>query len=187
DVPAKVTGHHVFVHDFAVDGMLHGRAIRPPSVGAKLLAADAASIKDIPGARVVRIESFLGVVADDEWDAVQAARLLKARWTDPNALIGHERVREWMRSGPFDAEEFLVRKGDARQQLAAAPKRLTAEYYWPLQSNGSHSRARSMPKAGSRPGEPRCGCRAQRRTCRMCRCWVPRRPASPNRKGSRPG
>jgi CO/xanthine dehydrogenase Mo-binding subunit len=137
DVPAKVSGRHVFVHDFAVDGMLHGRAIRPPSVGAKLLEIDAASIKDIPGARVVRIESFLGVVADDEWDAVQAARLLKARWSEGNALIGHERVREWMRAGPFDAEEFLVRKGEARAQLAAAAKRLTAEYYWPLQTHGS--------------------------------------------------
>jgi CO/xanthine dehydrogenase Mo-binding subunit len=137
DVPAKVTGHHVFVHDFAVDGMLHGRAIRPPSVAARLLEVDAASIKDIPGARVVRIESFLGVVAEDEWDAVQAARLLKARWSEPNALIGHERVREWMRAGPFDGEEYLVRKGEARQQLAAAPKRLTAEYYWPLQTHGS--------------------------------------------------
>jgi CO/xanthine dehydrogenase Mo-binding subunit len=137
DVPAKVSGRHVFVHDLAVDGMLHGRAIRPPSVGAKLLEVDAASIKDIPGARVVRIESFLGVVADDEWDAVQAARLLKARWSGGNALIGHERVREWMRAGPFDAEEFLVRKGEARAQLAAAAKRLTAEYYWPLQTHGS--------------------------------------------------
>jgi CO/xanthine dehydrogenase Mo-binding subunit len=137
DVPAKVTGRHVFVQDFAVDGMLHGRAIRPPAVGAKLLEVDAASIKDIPGARIVRIESFLGVVADDEWDAVQAARLLKARWSQGDGLIGHERVRDWMRAGPFDAEEFLVRKGEARQALSAAGKRIAAEYYWPLQSHGS--------------------------------------------------
>jgi CO/xanthine dehydrogenase Mo-binding subunit len=137
DVPAKVTGRHVFVHDFAVDGMLHGRAIRPPAVGAKLLEVDAASIKDIPGARIVRIESFLGVVADDEWDAVQAARLLKARWSQGDGLIGHERVRDWMRAGPFDAEEFLVRKGEARQALSAAGNRIAAEYYWPLQTHGS--------------------------------------------------
>ena len=137
DVPAKVTGRHVFVHDFSIDGMLHGRAIRPPAVGAKLIDVDEASIADIPGARVVRIESFLGVVADDEWDAVQAARRLKARWSEPNALIGHERVREWMRKGPFDAEEFLVRKGDARQALSTAGTRITAEYYWPMQTHGS--------------------------------------------------
>ena len=30
-----------------------------------------------------------------------------------------------------------MRKGEARQQLAAAAKRLTAEYYWPLQTHGS--------------------------------------------------
>ena len=137
DVPAKVSGRHVFVHDFRVDGMLHGRAIRPPAVGAQLLDVDEGSIRGIPGARVVRIGSFLGVVAGDEWDAVRAARRLKARWSEPNALIGHERVREWMRAGPFDAEEFLVRKGDARQALSAAAKSITAEYYWPLQTHGS--------------------------------------------------
>ena len=63
DIPAKVTGRHVYVHDFKVAGMLHGRVVRPPAVGAKLVAVDEASIKAIPGARVVRINDFLGVVA----------------------------------------------------------------------------------------------------------------------------
>jgi CO/xanthine dehydrogenase Mo-binding subunit len=137
DVPAKVTGRHVFVHDFAVDGMLHGRAIRPPSVGAKLIDVDADSIKNISGARVVRIGSFLGVVAADEWDAVVAAQTLKAQWSDAATLIGSAAVREWLRTGPFESEEFIVRKGDARAALAAAPQRLRGEYYWPMQTHGS--------------------------------------------------
>jgi CO/xanthine dehydrogenase Mo-binding subunit len=137
DVPAKVTGRHVFVHDFAVDGMLHGRAIRPPSVGARLIDVDADSVKNIPGVRVVRIGSFLGVVAADEWDAVAAARALKAQWSDAYTLIGHAAVREWLRAGPFESEEFIVRKGDARAALAAAPQRLRGEYYWPMQTHGS--------------------------------------------------
>jgi CO/xanthine dehydrogenase Mo-binding subunit len=79
DVPGKVTGGHVYVHDLVVEGMLQGRVIRPPAVGATLLAVDESSIANIPGARVVRIKNFLGVVAPDEWDAVVAARTLKAR------------------------------------------------------------------------------------------------------------
>jgi nicotinate dehydrogenase subunit B len=32
DLPGKVTGRHTYVHDFRVDGMLHGRVVRPPTV-----------------------------------------------------------------------------------------------------------------------------------------------------------
>ena len=44
DVPGKVTGRHVFMHDFKVDGMLHGRVLRPSSVGAKVTEIDESSI-----------------------------------------------------------------------------------------------------------------------------------------------
>jgi len=136
DIPGKVAGHHVFVHDFKIDGMLHARVVRPPAVGAKLSAVDEASISAIPGARVVRINDFVAVVAASEWDAISAARMLKAQWSEPASLLGAGAVRQWMRSGPFDADETLVKKGDARQVLAAARK-INAEFYWPMQSHGS--------------------------------------------------
>ena len=136
DIPGKVGGRHVFVHDFKIDGMLHGRIVRPPAVGAKLAAVDEASISAIPGARVVRINDFVAVVAASEWDAVSAARMLKAQWSEPAPLLGAGAVREWMRSGPFEADETLVKKGDARQALANANK-VNAEFYWPMQSHGS--------------------------------------------------
>jgi CO/xanthine dehydrogenase Mo-binding subunit len=136
DIPGKVTGRHVFMHDFSVDGMLHGRVIRPPAVGAKLVDVDDASVRSIPGVRIVRMRDFLGVVAADEWDAVSAARMLKATWSESAALLGADGVRAWMRSGPFEADETLVRKGDARQALADA-KKVTAEFYWPVQSHAS--------------------------------------------------
>jgi len=137
DVPGKVAGRHVFVHDFKVDRMLHARVLRPPSVGAKLIEVDESSIADFKGVRVVRIKDFVGVLAETEWTAISAARKLKLSWSDERALIGNERVRAWMRAGPFEADEFLVRKGDSRQALAGAAKRIAAEYYWPQQSHGS--------------------------------------------------
>jgi len=136
DIPGKVTGRHVYVHDLKVDGMLHGRVVRPPAVGAKLLAVDEASIKDIPGARVVRINDFVGVVAASEWDAMAAAKSLKARWSDSAPLIGADAVRGRLRAGPFASDETLVKKGDAAAALAGAAK-VTAEFYWPMQSHGS--------------------------------------------------
>ena len=137
DVPAKMTGRHLYVHDFKLPGMLHARVIRTPSVGAKLLEVDEASIRDIAGARVVRLNDFLAVVADDEWNAVRAARALKARWTESTPLIGHDRVQDWMRTGPFVADEIISTKGDARATLAASAERISGTYYWPLQTHGS--------------------------------------------------
>ena len=137
DVPAKVTGGHRFVHDIALDGMMHGCVVRPPAMGAKLVEVDEASIKSIPGARVVRLKDFLGVVASSEWDAMSAARALKVRWSESATLIGDGAVRSWMRAGPFESDEALVTKGDTKGALAGSGKRLTAEYYWPMQSHAS--------------------------------------------------
>ncbi len=137
DIAGKVTGRHTFMHDFKVDGMLHARIVRPAAVGAKIESVDLDSIKSIPGARVVRVNDFLGVVAADEWDAIAAARLLKTKWSDASTLVGSSKVREWMRAGPFEGEEALVQKGDATQALAGAAKRIKAEFYWPLQSHAS--------------------------------------------------
>jgi nicotinate dehydrogenase subunit B len=136
DVPGKVAGHHVYVHDLKVDGMLHGRVLRPPSVGAKLLSVDAASVASLPGVRVVRINDFLAVVAASEWDAMAATKVLKARWSDASTLIGAAAVRESLRAGPFTGDETLVKKGDVAAALAGAT-RISAEFYWPLQSHAS--------------------------------------------------
>src|SRR4029077_20864876 len=56
DVPEKCTGKHVDVQDHSIPGMLHGRVIRPPAIGAKLQSVDESSIRAIPDVRVVRIE-----------------------------------------------------------------------------------------------------------------------------------
>jgi CO/xanthine dehydrogenase Mo-binding subunit len=136
DIPGKVSGRHMYVHDLVVDGMLHARVVRPPAVGASLVSLDEASVQSIPGVRVVRIKDFLGVVAADEWDAISAARLLRARWSESATLLGSDGVRTWMKSGPFEGDETLVRKGDAKQALADA-KKVSAEFYWPVQSPAS--------------------------------------------------
>lgn len=138
DVPAKITGRHAYIHDLTLPGMLHGRVIRPPAVAATLLSVDEASVKPVKGARVVRLKDFLAVVAETEWDAVRAAGLLTARWSDSAPLTGHEAVRDAMKAGPFVGRETLVAKGDAARALADSDaKVLRAEYFWPVQSHAS--------------------------------------------------
>ena len=40
DIPAKMTGRFVYMQDFRVPGMLHGRVVRPPAMGATLESVD---------------------------------------------------------------------------------------------------------------------------------------------------
>src|SRR5207244_161915 len=68
DIAGKIGGARSFVHDLVFDGMLHGRAVRPPSPGAVLVQAP-----DVPRVvAIVRDGTFLGVIAEREEAAVAA-------------------------------------------------------------------------------------------------------------------
>ncbi len=49
DIPAKVTGGAVYVHDMRLPGMVHGRVVRPPRYGAKLVSVDESQCARDPG------------------------------------------------------------------------------------------------------------------------------------------
>jgi nicotinate dehydrogenase subunit B len=137
DVPAKCTAKHAWLQDFTLPGMLHGRVVRPPAIGAKLLSVDENSIRAIPDVRVIRIESFLSVVAKDEWAAVRAARELKATWSDWQGLPGSEGLDRYVRQAPVDRDQSIASRGDVSAALSSAAKQLSATYYWPFQSHAS--------------------------------------------------
>jgi nicotinate dehydrogenase subunit B len=139
DVPGKVTGRNPFVQDLRLPGMLHGRVIRPPALGASLTAVDEASIAAVPGVRVVRQGSFVGVVAEREWNAVRAARLLKLEWTGGAALPDHAALFDGIRGGTVVRDERIARRGDLAALGGGVPgtRMLTATYRWPVQTHGS--------------------------------------------------
>lgn len=78
DLPAKVRGEPVFVHDLAFPGMRYARIVRPPHRGARLVNL-AAEPEPAAGVDVIRRGSFLAVVADREADAVRAAAHVATR------------------------------------------------------------------------------------------------------------
>ena len=89
DIPAKVTGATTYVQDLRPEGMVHGRVVRPPSYGARLVNVDASAVERMPGVvAVVRDGSFLAVVAEREFQAIKAMRALAeaAKWTEKPAL-----------------------------------------------------------------------------------------------------
>jgi CO/xanthine dehydrogenase Mo-binding subunit len=85
DIPAKVTGGAAYVQDLRLPRMAHGRIVRPPSYGAQLTALDSGSVEKMPGVvKVVRDGNFLAVIADREYQTIEAMRALAAaaRWQE---------------------------------------------------------------------------------------------------------
>lgn len=89
DIPAKLTGGAAYVQDMRPPGMRHARVIRQPSYGAAL--RDISTIKLAPDVDLLRDGNFLAVVADREYDAIQAMREAQAGalW-DETAILPDE-------------------------------------------------------------------------------------------------
>lgn len=145
DIPAKATGELTFVHDMRVPGMLHGRVIRPPYagrdcgdfVGTSLIDVDEASIASVPGVVRVFVEGdFIGVVAEREEQAIEAARRLKVRWKPVPTLPDLNAPEAALRAAPSRRRE-LLQTGDASAAIAAGTHSLARTYVWPYQMHGS--------------------------------------------------
>jgi nicotinate dehydrogenase subunit B len=138
DIAGKVTGTTPYVTDIRVEGMLHGRIIRPPAAGAVPLDVDAESIAPIAGAKVVRKGDFVGVVAEKQWNAIKAARALKVTWSQPGDVFPpQESLYDWIRSAAVQKREVLADVGTTDEALASATHVMEAWYEWPFQSHAS--------------------------------------------------
>jgi CO/xanthine dehydrogenase Mo-binding subunit len=132
-----VEGRFEFVHNVKVPGMLHGRVVRPPEVGAALVRADESSVRDLPGiVKVVVKGNFVGVVAQKPWQAVQAAERLKVEWTQGTPLSPHGDLYKTLRTQPA-RDTLLVDSGDVDAKLKAASTVLASTYHHPYQMHGS--------------------------------------------------
>jgi nicotinate dehydrogenase subunit B len=138
DIPDKITGRFTYMQDFRLPDMLHGRAIRPPAIGAKLESIDEASIADIAGlVKVVREGNFLGVVAQTEWAAIKAARQLKATWSDWEGLPDQSRLWEHVRATKVAKEDVTSNVGDVAAALGQGARHLKATYNFAIHTHGS--------------------------------------------------
>jgi CO/xanthine dehydrogenase Mo-binding subunit len=137
DIPALVTGEFEFVHNVRVPGMLHGRVVRPPAVGATVMSVDEGSVKNLAGVvKVVVKKNFVGVVAEKPWQAIQAASQLKVTWSAGAGLPSHATFYAHMRTQPA-RDALAVDSKDVEQRLAAAATVLKATYLHPYQMHGS--------------------------------------------------
>ncbi len=137
DMAEMVTGRFEYVHTVQVPGMLHGAAVRPPSVGATLVRVDRSSVAGLPGiVEVVVKKNFVGVVAEKPWQAMQAAKKLDATWTTGPSLPPQGELDAFLRKQP-SRDGYVVNSGDVEARLAAAATVVEATYRYPYQMHGS--------------------------------------------------
>jgi nicotinate dehydrogenase subunit B len=136
DVPPKVTGVFEFVHNVRVPGMLHGRVVRLPSFGAKLLNVDESSVAEIPDVRIVRRNDFVGVVAPREEHAVKAAQMLRVTWSEHDTLPPQSELFDALQNRPVLKDQYSFDHGDMAKAMARGRRHFTSDYRFPLQTHG---------------------------------------------------
>jgi nicotinate dehydrogenase subunit B len=145
DIPAKVHGELVFVHDMRLPGMLHGRVVRPPYagldagdfVGNTLERVDESSIAHIAGVVAVVVQrDFVGVVAEREEQAEAAMSALVVRWKPWPGVAGADQTEQALRANPA-TRRLLREQGQVDQAIASAAQHLPRTYVWPYQMHAS--------------------------------------------------
>jgi CO/xanthine dehydrogenase Mo-binding subunit len=136
DRAALMTGQFEFVHNVRVPGMVHGRVVRSPAVGATVASVDEISVSKIPGLlKVVVRKNFVGVVTETQAQAIEAARLLKVRWNPGPGLPSQKTFYDSLRKQP-SRDALVVNSKDVERRLAAGAV-LRATYSYPYQMHGS--------------------------------------------------
>ena len=139
DIHKMVMGESHFVHDLRMPGMLHARVVHPPSYQDRLVSVDLAEVNAMPGiVKVIRNGSFLGIVAEREYQAIKAWTKLKslAVWEKspidilPSQLIGS------IKSSSGKPEEVKASPG-IEEVISKAAINHQAEYFRPYQMHAS--------------------------------------------------
>ncbi len=137
DIPGKMTGTHVYVHDVTVPRMLYGRVVRPPRVGATVASLDERSASTMPGVvRIVRKGTFLGVVAEREEQAIRAAKALAVKWSAAPVLPEQAQLFSHFKA-QATSERRVAESGDVDAILRSATRTVRATYRWPFQLHAS--------------------------------------------------
>lgn len=144
DLLDMTTGRARYGIDQAMPGMKVAVVARPPVYGGTVSSVDDAAARAVPGVeRVVRIKGTpppsgfqpvggVAVVARSTWAAIEGRRKLAVTWTDgPNASYDSPAYEAALRAAVRRPGQVARDQGDATRALAAAARRVEAEYYVP--------------------------------------------------------
>ena len=140
DAREMVTGRHRYTSDMRQSGMVHGKILRAPSIGARLVSLEDSAARAMAGVTVTRDGDFVGVTAPTLVGAERALAALRATWTpiagtQPTSrnLSAHLKrrpdgggARTAGGEGPGGSAPFL--RGNVDAALASADLRATHSY-----------------------------------------------------------
>ena len=135
EITDKVTGKTIYGIDVRVPGMLFAAIVQCPVFKGSPVKIDDTAARAIKGVRqVVRLDDAVAVVAQSFWQAKKAADSLEITWDDgANAGVSSGTIRDILKDGLGTREAMIGRRrGDVETGLAAAVKRIEAEYYVPF-------------------------------------------------------
>ncbi len=129
DGRAFVTGKHQYTPDLLLEGMLHGKVLRPPSFGATLTSCDDNAAKAMKGVVVVRDGDFVGVAAPSAHEAQRALDAIHTQWKEVPQISSKEVFSYLKQNAALKTEDrFRKQKGSIEEGLAGAAHRLDATY-----------------------------------------------------------
>lgn len=124
-----VTGRHKYTSDIRLDGMLHGKVLRPAALGATLVSVDTRQAEALPGVIVVRDGDFVAVAAPTEFAASRALASIAAEWKATPQISGKELYAHLKgRGGDARGGRGGTRSGSIDEGLKAADVRLEQSY-----------------------------------------------------------
>jgi isoquinoline 1-oxidoreductase beta subunit len=135
DIPDTVMGRQRYGIDTQLDGMLYAAIAQCPVFGGKVKSMDSSKVEGRRGiVKVLNLETFVAVVADNWWRAKEALRDVHVDWdVGANGNASTATLMEFYRGG-LDAKEDIAvarKDGDFDAAFAAAGKKLEAEYFTP--------------------------------------------------------
>ncbi len=140
DIGRMARAEAVYVQDLRFPGMVHARIVRPPSYRAKLVRWDETILKNqFPNVlKTVVNGNFVGLIAEDEFQAMKAQQLLKThlQWEQPTLLPTDQPLEEYLLKLPISSRN-VSQKGNVTPLNETDGKTLKARYSKPYLMHGS--------------------------------------------------
>ena len=135
DIPDTVMGRQRYGIDVQLPGMMYAAIAQCPVFGGKVKSMDAARVQGRRGiVKVVSLDTFVAVIADNWWRAKEALRDVAIEWDlGANGNVSSAGLMEFYRAGLNAQTDIAVsrRDGDVDQAFASAAKVVEAEYFTP--------------------------------------------------------
>lgn len=139
-IEAMVKGEPVYVQDLRFPGMVHARIVRPSGYTSSLIDLNTGSVQNKEGfLKVIKIGSFIGVLAREEFQAIQFKNVLTkaAKWKSTSKLAISPFLKEYLKQLPANTETD-EKKGDWQKAFDKAPIKHSASYFKPYIMHGSN-------------------------------------------------